>query len=410
MPRSTPTLESIKDPGVALVIANHNDAFAVSHTTQLPIKMASAAVMSPAVFSTALPSVPTAIPSLPRVGTKVRVTTTLGGLTLEGMLVAVNLFQGTLTMQTARFQQPLTIQVGNINHMQELVPATASMATQQPHVEASEVAEALAARQSADGVQHLVSAVKAVSLSPILSALPSPDCIEDFPESNAPASPAMSASSATSASSGSSLRASSSVFKSSSVCFVPNRARVPSPPPAVYRTTSAPAPQFNTFQPMLPPSAVSMLPPPGMGVAPRAVLSRSVSYGHQAMHASMAAPVLAAPVHPSPPRVQQPSPQQLPRARSVSPARSTGSASSLSSGPSSGPSSGSSTRSKLPEVCKYFNTPKGCSRGTACRYRHAALPAGTVPVVEAPSTKATTAQPSGSRRTRRRNHSRRHRN
>lgn len=405
MPRSTPTPESIKDPGAPFPHCEPHQRLSVSHTTQLPIKMASAAVMSPAVFSTALPSVPTAIPSLPRVGTKVRVTTTLGGLTLEGMLVAVNLFQGTLTMQTARFQQPLTIQVGNINHMQELVPANASLAAPQPHVEASEIAEALAARQSADGVQHLVSAVKAVSLSPILSALPSPDCMEDFPQSNAPASPAMSASSATSVSSGSSLRASSSVFKSSSVCFVPNRARGPSPPPAIYRTTSAPAPQFNTFQPMLPPSAVSMLPPPGMG-APRAQLSRSVSYGHQAMHASMAAPVLAAPVHPSPPRVQQPSPQQLPRARSVSPARSTGSASSLSSGPSSG----SSTRSKLPEVCKYFNTPKGCSRGTACRYRHAALPAGAVPVVEAPSTKATTAQPSGSRRTRRRNHSRRHRN
>lgn len=365
--------------------------------------MASARVLQPPAFGTALPRVPKAIPSLPQIGAKVRVTTNLSGLSLEGTLVSVNLFQGTLTLQTSRFGCPLTIQAGNVSHLQELEPPADNFGG----LEHAEAAEAAAARQAAAGVARLVSAVKAVALSPILSALPTPAGM-NAPAVERPPSPALSASSHTSGSSGSSLKATSSVFKSSSAVFVPSVARPASPPvaqvvstpPVMYRTASAPSvPELPRH--FAPPGfqAVSMapLPPPGIPVATVQV-ARSMSYAPaSALPTSVVASM-------SPPRMYHS--DHMDRPRSVSPARSTASDGSAASNVSSA----SSTRSaKMAEVCKYFNTSKGCSRGTACRYRHAPLPEGVAPMVDEPAFVATKSSPpqSSTRRSRRRHHSRR---
>lgn len=347
----------------------------------------------------ALPSLPLPLPTLPSVGTTVRVTTGLAGLTLEGMLLAVNVFDGTLTIQTHRFKHPLRIQVENVKFLQQVesAPAPAAVGSAPAvHLAPEEHRLAAQARDAAQGLARLVSAAKAVALSPVLTAAPSPP---------APPSPALSASSGLSENSV--VAGLGSMLSGSSKAFVPATAAQPvatyasapmmSVPAPVHRTTSAPAvpvPAPATFgqrtyahqqHGLLPPPAMA---PPGMGGAS---LPRSMSYGvgssrghHMrgpvpAMTTAMAVPAVSAPLSASPPRVQQPRPQ-----RSVSP-------------PGLAPARESNLKQ---EVCKYFNTAKGCSRGPACRYRHTALPG--MPLVM-----PTQAAPAAPARRSRRRHARR---
>lgn len=337
--------------------------------------------MTPPAYDAAggrsLPSLPMPLPALPNVGATVRVTTGLAGLTLEGLLLAVNVFDGTLTIQTHRFKRPLRIQVENVKFLQEVEGVVAPVAASTPAVCLGPEEERLAAqaRDAAQGLARLVSAAKAVALSPVLTAAPSPP--------SPPPSPALSA--ASEVSENSAAAGLGSMLSVTSKAFVPATAARPAPthasasmsvPAPVHRATSAPSlplPPPATFgqhaymhqrppqqqHGLLPRPA---MPPPGMGGAP---LPRSMSYGvsnsrghHMrgpvpTMTTAMAVPAVSAPLSASPPRVQQPRPQ-----RSVSP-----------------PGLAQARESNLKqEVCKYFNTPKGCSRGPACRYRHTALP------------------------------------
>lgn len=358
--------------------------------------MATAAVMMPVTHHaldhgvSPLPRVPMPLPDLPQVGATVRVTTTMGGLPLQGTLQSVNLFQGTLTICTRRFKQPLCIQAGNVRFLTQLAPAPESQATR-------EHAEAQQGQEAAAGLAHLVAAVKATSLSPLLgpSAAPAMLTPSQLPDVAQPVSPALSAASGSSLSAASTLRVSSRAFvpasaarRTASPPMAPAVATSSIPtaipvatvvattvpravtPPQMYRAVS-----MQSFSGHMVHTNVAAMPvslPPAV-LPPTTTVPRSTSFGSGLRQPSvmgattvgMAVPPMAVPRHNSPARMQQPMPQpHLARPRSVSPAHSTGSA-------SSGGASALSLRSAhLNELCKYFSTPKGCSRGAACRYRH----------------------------------------
>jgi len=312
---------------------------------------------SPAQFQAPSPML-----RLPRCGSTVRVVTTLAGLRIEGLLSAVNLVDKTITLRTRRFAQPLTLSIRSVSRIVELAPPVSTL-------DQDEAEQAQRARDMAAAIASLVSAAKAVPLSRATSPHSAP----------APMSPLRAAVPTTTLNvSSPSFVPASAGASTSTVSMAPAAAAssvaMPAPaamaPPVVYRVTSAPtmhhmhvAPTHTAYlmaqqqqQRSRTMRSVPMaVPVPAMTRAV-SMVTRPMAHVHapRAVYTTRAMPVA------------------VPRERSVSPARSTSSYSSVESLHSQEPVVRTRGRSakKINQPCKYFNTPKGCSRGPACRYRH----------------------------------------